>query len=456
MIFLEEEITKLKRVLAEGRNDFKFFINNIFALSFEDFIKGKHINNTGDFLGTNKKTIRISARDHFKSTSLYAHFMWDLLYRPGLECHYFSYNSSMSAYHLGKIKQLIARNPFYSEIVDLKPTAEGVLKYIWEGKITTLDPCGLLAFKRGIHAPRIYIDDPLRDPDNKLNPTVINKVNRIFVTEVFSMLKKDGQMHIVGTPQTDFDFFFDKKVTEGFETKIMPAVVNWKKKTALWPEYMPWKELMRRKRQLGDRVFSQEMLCRPVWTEQAWFSREKLMDVVNPSLRQENQMLRKNFVVMGWDIGKKVHPSHITVFEERTKNHWIQIYQKFMDGWNYNKQLEHVNELIRKFNVDEGAYDATRGEMESFVERGELSNVLQPVVFKTTVKHDMATNFEKMVENNEIELLNDRRMIDQILVVDNDLVALETPEGHGDSFWSIALALWLAGQKGESWDEPIY
>ena len=68
----------------------------------------------------------------------------------------------------------------------------------------------------------------------------------------------------------------------------------------------------------------------------------------------------------------------------------------------------------------------------------------------------MATNFEKMVENNEVELLNDRRMLDQILVVDNDLQALETPEGHGDSFWSIALALWVVGQKTESFDEPIY
>ena len=44
----------------------------------------------------------------------------------------------------------------------------------------------------------------------------------------------------------------------------------------------------------------------------------------------------------------------------------------------------------------------------------------------------------------------------RILVVDNDLQALETPEGHGDSFWGIALALWIAGRKTESFDEPIY
>ncbi len=452
-----EDKQMLEDVLERSEKDFAFFVRHIFSQSFDKFIRGQHIVNTAKLLGKNKKTIRVSARDHFKSTSLYAHFMWDLLHRPGLEGHFFSYNASMSAYHLGKIKHLISRNPFYKEIIDLKPTAEGVLKYTWDRKeITTLDPCGLLAFKRGIHCPRIYVDDPLRDPDNKMNPMIINKINRIFVTEVLSMLKKDGQMHVVGTPQTDFDFFFNKQVTEGFEVRVLPAVVNWKKKIALWPEHMSWQELMRRKRQLGDRIFSQEMLCKPVWTEQAWFSREKLLTVVNTLLQPKKEMLEDYYVVLGWDIGKKVHPSHVVIFEEKGSGHWVQIYQRFLDGWNYNDQLRHINELVRKFKVDEGAYDATRGEMESFVERGELSNVLDPVVFKTTNKHDMAVNFEKMVENNEVELLNDRRMLDQILVVDNDLQALETPEGHGDSFWSIALALWIAGQKTESFDEPIY
>jgi len=132
------------------------------------------------------------------------------------------------------------------------------------------------------------------------------------------------------------------------------------------------------------------------------------------------------------------------------------IYQRFLDGWNYNEQLAHVNEIVERLKVDEGAYDATRGELESFEERGEISSVLDPIVFKTTNKHDMATNFEKMVENKEVELLNDRRMLDQILVVDNDLKALETPEGHGDSFWSVALALWISGRKTDSFDAPIY
>ena len=440
--------------LRKGERNFKYFVNNIFAKSFDRFIGGKHINTVASMLQNNKETVRVSAREHFKSASLYAHIMADLLYRPGLEGHYFSYNASMSSYHLGKVKQFIAKNPFYDEIIDMKPTAEGILKYTWDReRITTIDPCGLLGFKRGIHAPRIYVDDPLRDPENKLNPTVINKINRIFTTEIVSMLSPRGEMHVVGTPQTEFDFFFDKKVTEGMAVSVAPAVLDWQKKIPLWPEAWPWERLMLRKRKLGERVFNQEFMCKPVWTEHAWMSHDKLMTVVDKSMMQKKRQLEDYYVVLGWDIGKKVHPSHVAIFEERTPDNWIQIYQRFLDGWNYTKQVDYINDLVKRFKVDEGAYDATRGEMESFVERGELSNVLEPVNFNTKIKYDMATNFEKMIDNKEVTLLNDRRMLDQILVVDNDLKSLETPEGHGDSFWSIALALWIAGQKTETFDE---
>ena len=440
-----------------GRNDFKYFVNNIFSLSFKNFIKGKHVDDTADFLTQNNKTMRVSAKDHFKSTSLYAHFIWDLLYRPGLECQYFSYNASMAAYHTAKIKNLISANSFFHEIIDLKPTAEGILKYSWDNdKITTLTPNGLLAFKRGIHADRIYVDDAFQDPENKLNPTIVKKINNIFVTQVLDMPTKNGQLHAVGTPQTVYDFYFDKNVTSRFAVKILPAIISEIEKKVLWPEYMSFEELLQRRKERGNRIFNQEYLCSPSWTEQAWFSKEKIFSAVNPNLKPEKEMLKDCFVVLGWDIGKKVHPSHIAIFAEFAANKWTQIYQKFMDGWDYNKQKDHVNFLIKSFKVDEGAYDATRGEMESFVERHELDSVLRPVIFKTQTKHDMAVNFEKMVDNSEVELLNDQRMINQILVVDNDLNALDTPEGHGDAFWSIALALWVAGQRTESFDEPIY
>jgi len=62
-------------------------------------------------------------------------------------------------------------------------------------------------------------------------------------------------------------------------------------------------------------------------------------------------------------------------------------------------------------------------------------------------KNRITPEFEKRVQNQAIELIPERRMIDQILLVNNDLRAFETSEGHGDSFWSIALAVNASNHK---------
>ena len=86
-------------------------------------------------------------------------------------------------------------------------------------------------------------------------------------------------------------------------------------------------------------------------------------------------------------------------------------------------------------------YDATRGELESLREKGELPEEMEGIVLTSKNKFSMATDFEKMVLDKKITLLDDNRQLLQILAVDNDLQALSTEEGHGDSFFSICLAI---------------
>jgi len=45
------------------------------------------------------------------------------------------------------------------------------------------------------------------------------------------------------------------------------------------------------------------------------------------------------------------------------------------------------------------------------------------------------------VTKGAIRFQNSQRMIRSILSVNNNLEALETTDGHGDAFWSIAMAL---------------
>jgi len=238
-------------MLQKASNDFVYFTNNIFSLSTKHFIGGEHVDSTCRILSQNKQTMRVSARHHFKSYSLYSYILWKLLFEgasTNIEAHYFSFNEALAGYHISKIKNCISANPFFEDIHDCKPIAESVLKYTWDNKnFFTLTPHGLIQFKRGIHAPYIFVDDPFQDPDNLLNPTMIYKINEVFKSNILDMPSiPDGELHIVGTSQTNEDFFFDKKITKNFAYQFLPAIqTNLKtgKEEALWPEWRTLEKL---------------------------------------------------------------------------------------------------------------------------------------------------------------------------------------------------------------------
>lgn len=439
--------TELIEKILRGRADFSYFVREIFSQSESlfpnGFVDGKMIGDVCNFIQGSKKTARVSARDHFKSTSLYAHFMWKVFNNvsTNLEAHYFSYQQTMAGYHIAKIKSAIKSNPFFEGIIDKKKIAESVMKFTWDNEhYITLVPHGLLEFKRGIHAPLIYVDDPFQDPSNKMILTVIDKINDIFKTQILDMVQ--DEIHVCGTPQTNQDFFFDQNVMERFGVMIAPAITNEKKQEVLWEEWMGWDELMMKKKEKGEKLFNQEYLCRPTYAEEAFIDKNRLYELVNPKL--ENLLYSKDYqideeVVAGFDIGKKAHPSHLAVFKVNEDGKKIQIHQKFMDGWPYTRQISYLKTAIECLKIDALYYDNTRGEFESFEEQGELPYCMKPVVFSIKTKYSMSAQLDKAITNGEVEFLNDPRMLDQMLMVTNDLTAIETPQGHADSFWSISL-----------------
>jgi virulence-associated protein VapD len=458
---INEQITQ---TLTLARKDFKIFVNDIFSLSFAKFTGGQYINELSDWMNANPWFMRVSAKDHFKSTSLYADFMQQLLRYPfeNNEYHYFSYQDTMAAYHIYKIKELIKNNPYFQDCKDFKTNAEGVIKYSWDnGKtFTTLEPHGLLGFKRGIHCKGVYVDDPFQDPENKLILTKVYKINNIIKTQILDMPLKGGFCKIVGTPQTNNDFFFDKDMQQKFAVLIQPAEKDPKNKIALWPEHMGWDELQQRKLLRGNKIYNQEYLCSPVYSENSFFTEAEIMKVVNPELQNMSifDIIKgpENYeTIAGWDLGKKRHPAHFTVFQIKDVNGQrkaVQIHQAFFDSWDYAgnndeifepenpTQLSYIKQAIKNFKIDKVFCDNTRGELTTLEERHELPPELILVTFTSKDKYAMATDFEKSVNQEYIELQNDGRQLRQILVVTNDLQAVETPEGHGDSFWSIGLA----------------
>lgn len=438
---------------ATKPDGFPVFLEHIFSQSL-DIFKNQHFtggafpNEIAIWLNSEKRTLRVSAKDHFKSMSFYAHIMWKILMlrfnKVNREIQYFSYKESMAAYHTAKIKTAISCNPYFEDIIDLKGQAESVLSYSWDGrKKLTVTPRGLLEFKRGIHCHDVYVDDPFQDPESKLVPTKITKINTVMKTQILDMYQ--NECHIAGTAQTNHDFFFDKDFTSRFSVKILPAMVDRVRRIALWPEWMNFTELEAKEKERGQKVFNQEYLCSPVYSENAYIEKEKLYSVVKPDNRNYtfDEWRKKDRGdydrIGGWDLGKKNHPAHFVVYEKRNGKR-IQIHDKWFDHVDYKDQMAYIMEAIECFGMYKVFYDCTRGELEMMEENGTLAGEFEGVHFTFKGKHAMAAAFDQAIGAKEIELLDIPRSLNQILIVNNDLQAPTTPEGHGDSFWSNSMS----------------
>jgi hypothetical protein len=127
----------------------------------------------------------------------------------------------------------------------------------------------------------------------------------------------------------------------------------------------------------------------------------------------------------------------IFVGSEDERKPIIQVHSSFLDGWDYTEQVKYLNTVARNFDIDKGYFDNTRTELED----RSLDSIWTPIPFTSKQKRRLAQVFEEYVINGKIELIQDQRQRSQITCVDNDLNAPQTPLGHGDAFWSVALAV---------------
>lgn len=456
----KQEAQQFKEIAEQAHDSLEFYHNNVFPLGFtgkEKFSGGAHMDEWCRMLQDKKHTCILAPRKHSKSYTLYSWLQWLHLTRmnENLEILYLSFKQELASYHIGRYKRLTQDNPWFSQMRSMTP-AEGIAKWMWPNKKKhTIIPEGILSFKRGRHPDIVILDDCLADPTTMLDLHVIEKINNIVKEDVMSLPKEGGNVKIIGTAQTPIDFFFDMKRNPEFTWGSFPAVKDWKQKIVLWPQKFPWDRLMHiRDFETGEKGFQKEYMIEPVWSADAYFNRQQMLDCINDNLRPMHELQTKNEVGAGWDIGKHRHPAHFTVFEFVPIAHGfdlaVQRMQVWMDGWEYKKQLEFVKSMIEPMRLDYINWDATRGELEGFWEKNEMDkSKFFPVNFTSKMKNQLATQFEKRVthhnENNKpaplIQLLNDQRQLRQLLTVTNDLQAIETHEGHGEPFWSVSMAL---------------
>jgi hypothetical protein len=405
------------------------------------FIPSPHLAKWTYRLQYKARTATIAPRFHLKSTVALGYIAWKLFRMDDVynEYSFMSYRGDLAGYHLKRLKRYIGALPECFQDYRNTTQSDIIVAYTKDGKDFVCEPEGVLVFKRGKHPKEMICDDILRDPETHMDLSQLEKIKRTFFEEVEQMPK--DALHIVGTPQDREDLFYALSQTPTYDVKSYPAIHPVTGK-ALWEEYYPLTRLAEIRATIGDKAFRKEFLCEPVRSTEAFISMEELAQITNKELRNYDMFDNIEVVnsVAGFDIGKKAHPSHLSVFSMKGKK-LIQIHSKFLDGWNYTDQIAYLRQAIKKFNIQSLKYDNSRAEFEECAERGDLPAEMSPVSF--TAKHNftLATEFDRAITNREIELIDDERQKRQILSLDCDLQAPVTQDGHGDSFWSLCLAI---------------
>jgi len=410
-------------------------------------------------LSGNTHTCTISPRGSLKSTVLRAlvgYFLWRLpTLRRNIEIAYMSYTQDFAGRHCAKAKRYIEANPLYARrgIRSLTDAAT-VLRYLdrKSGKTLTCIPVGVLSFKRGLHTDILLGDDVLTDPQasKRMDIAQIVKVTKIFMEQAYKIPKPvGGQLHVVGTPQDETDLLHVLRTRPEFDWAEYPAVDEGAR--LLWPEVLSTARLQQDLETMGRNAFTKEMLVRPARSVDSFFRRDDFDGLIGDPGRVPSGAMA---LFGGWDLGKKRHPSHISILGQRADKSKWQVRTIWLDHWDYTAQVDLIRKLIQTKHIKAIAYDATRGELEGMAERKELPRQLIPITMTKGVKAQLALDFDVEVTNLRLHLLNEEdengydRQLEQILAVDNDLEAVETSKGHGDSFWSNALAILAANTAG--------
>jgi hypothetical protein len=409
-----------------------------------DFQFGKHIVGWCARLQEYMKTLTVSARFHIKSTVALGKIAWRLyrMDRNYEEWLFMGYNEDLAEYQLRRLNRYIKAIPEYFDDYQRATDAESKVHYIKDGREFICEPSGIMTFKRGRHPYGLICDDILKDPEVRLSIAQLKKIEEIFVEQIMSM--PTHELHVFGTPQDPEDLFARLNKMPSFNCREYKAIINEALKEVLWPEVWSFERCTAHRTDIGVKAFNKEFQCHPVRSQEGYFEDEEITEIINAHLRGLNVFKKHNlreYCYAGLDLGKKRHPSHLSIYGKDRLNRLVQVASIWMDHWDYTRQLELCRAAIDNLGIRTLFYDDTRAEFEGFREVGDLPGEMKGIVFTQKAKQEMALEFERKVRAKNIILLPDERQRRQILNVDNDLQSVASYEGHGDAFYSNALAI---------------
>jgi len=450
----------------------------------------------------------MAPRLHLKSTVLGRGYVFWRFFSEGqdVDAFYFDYKKPLAEEHVQLLKQDIEKNPYCRFWVDMNPTATSIIDFnvsfreagkdvvdVSEGELakarkdkeredkedhkggltrkTWRAQCeaeGILAATRGRHPKIVIADDILSDFANPADSSEIARINQIFEHTIKSLPTMDGTLGVVGTPQAPTDILHKLQDDPLFWCCRFPAVKDYEKKDVLWPEMYSYARLMTIKRSIGEAAFLVEYMLHPRESVDQFLRTEAIDACLSETAERFVPMEDETFdnpdnlnVWGGMDVGKEVHPSHVTFYvelppEKGYDQGWlVQIYEEWLDHMNYNEQVALLNNLLRYFSPVRFYFDNTRSELE---DRG-LTKRATGFKFKKNVKGSMATLLEKRITNTFYHHTGkgddpasgpgivmygpeDTRQVRSMKQVHKDLTASENEDGHGDAFISNMLAVY--------------
>ncbi len=457
-----------RAVVLRAQLSFSCFLEDVFARSYDGlsfrmsdgrqlpFSLGDVHHSWALLAQTYNRVCVLAPRMHLKSTILNHAFVFWRLFRGwgDVDAMVFSYKDQLAREHLKITKRLIAINPYTRFWRDRKPGSDYLINFevgfgdgnTWLGEAAG---SGILSASRGRHPKLVVADDILSDYANQLGSPQLERINNVFRQVVMSLPDPHDPLIVVGTPQSYEDTLFQLKDAPSFHWARQPAILDDQRQATLWPERFDYAQLRRIRAAIKHRAFDVEYLLVPATLADAFLQPEAVKSCVDDELQlsslEEPFPNAQHFpVYAGIDVGKSLHPSHISVFVQAPDRTLVMVHQAFLDHWDYRLQTSYINRVIKHFNITKTYYDSSRNELD---DRG-LSKRAIGMRFTASKKSNMAVLLERRIlataDEPGIILYNDGRMLRQISAVKKDMQSVETSEGHGDAFWSIALAVQAA------------
>jgi hypothetical protein len=494
-------------------NSFYEFTEKIFSRAainlFGKWVSGDYVRRSCDYLQNDKYSMYLGPRAHFKSVRFYDHIMWliwkNIKDKRNIRIYYFSFNKELSELHVKNIKDLISRSIFTQYgLVDLSAQAKTSASYTWDPVDSKpenqhrvdISSFGIMGGIRGGHCEFLYLDDLYRDDrqsETGAEPVTVSKINDIFDKVILPMPVQEGNLYIIGTPQSWGDIFFQERFNRMFANRMEPAIITtYSEKeggdveTALWPEMFPMhvtpeeeksgiKSLEILRATIPEAKFNQEYMCVPRTASDSFFETDRIQESINLGIKiglvnwdfanpMIKEMIKNSYngkkefgteIYASYDPGKKRHPGHFVVMKKNGDS-LHQLLSKWFDGWDYAyttsskpSQFSYIQEAIKFFGIRKGWADNTNGVLSTAFEQN-LFPGFEQVHISHTARGGYASALEQVIGTSQFLLVDDSRQKRALLGVLSNLQMIEEKDHHAEPFTTLGMLASYVLAKEES------